>query len=62
MVVQYVRQHDSGYGDKFGGKTPMLETVGTGKGWVLRNGRAYPVTWTRASATRGPPTPERTAS
>jgi hypothetical protein len=53
VVIQYVRQHDSGYGDKFGGRTPKEETIGTGKGWVLRNGRAYPVTWTRPTATSG---------
>jgi len=53
VVIQYVRQHDSGYGDKFGGKTPKLETVGTGKAWVLRDGKAYAVTWTRTSLTSG---------
>jgi len=53
VVIQYVAQYDSGYGDKFGGKTPKLETVGTGRGIVLRSGRSYPVTWTRASATNG---------
>jgi hypothetical protein len=53
VVIQYVRQHDSGFGDKFGGKTPMLETVGTGKAWVLRDGKAYAVTWTRPSLTSG---------
>ncbi|HSN06954.1 MAG TPA: DUF3048 domain-containing protein [Candidatus Angelobacter sp.] len=53
VVIQYVRQHDSGYGDKFGGRTPKEETIGTGKAWVLRNGRGYPVTWSRPSATQG---------
>ena len=53
MVLQYVVQKDSGFGDKYGGRTPLLKTVGTGKGWVLRDGRAYPVTWTRSSATSG---------
>ncbi len=53
VVIQYVRQHDSGFGDKFGGKTPMLETVGTGQGWVLRDGKAYAITWTRSAATSG---------
>ncbi|MDA8437149.1 MAG: DUF3048 domain-containing protein [Actinomycetales bacterium] len=53
VVIQYVRQHDSGYGDKFGGRTPKEETIGTGTGWVLRNGRAYPVRWARPDATRG---------
>ncbi len=53
VVIQYVRQHDSGYGDKFGGRTPKEETIGSGKGWVLRNGRGYPVTWSRPTATSG---------
>ena len=53
VVIQYVRQHDSGYGDKFGGRTPKEETIGSGKGWVLRNGRAYAVTWARPRATSG---------
>ena len=53
VVIQYVAQRDSGFGDKFGGKTPLLQTVGTGKAWVLRDGRAYSVTWTRSSATSG---------
>jgi len=53
VVIQYVVQHDSGFGDKFGGKTPKLETVGTGTGIVLRNGRSYAVTWSRSSATSG---------
>lgn len=48
VVVQYVKQYDSGFGDKFGGRTPKEETIGTGKGWVFRNGKAYKVTWTRA--------------
>ena len=53
VVIQYVRQYDSGYHDKFTGRTPMLVTVGSGKGWVLRDGRAYPVTWKRPSPTSG---------
>ena len=53
VVLQYVVQKDSGFGDKYGGRTPLLKTVGTGKGWVLRDGRAIPVTWTRPSATSG---------
>jgi len=53
VVIQYVAQHDSGFGDKFGGKTPKLETIGSGTGIVLRNGRSYTVTWTRPSATSG---------
>jgi hypothetical protein len=53
VVLQYVRQTDSGYHDKFSGHTPKLDTVGTGKAWVLRNGMAYAVTWSRPSATGG---------
>ena len=51
VIVQYVREHDSGYGDKFGGRTPMAETVGQGKGVLLRDGRAYKITWERPTAT-----------
>lgn len=49
VVIQYVKQYDSGYGDKFGGRTPKEETIGTGQGWVLRDGQAWKVTWTRES-------------
>ena len=48
VVVQYVKQYDSGFGDKFGGRTPKEETIGSGKGWVFRNGKAYKITWSRA--------------
>jgi len=53
VVIQYVKQYDSGFGDKFGGRTPMLVTVGTGKGLVLRDGLVYPVTWSRPILTGG---------
>lgn len=53
VVLQYVAQSDSGFGDKYGGTTPLLKTVGTGKAWILRDGRAYPVTWSRPVATGG---------
>jgi len=48
-IVQYVKQYDSGYGDKFGGVTPMVKTVGHGKGLMLRDGRSYPIRWERAT-------------
>jgi hypothetical protein len=54
VVVQYVKEVDSGYGDKFGGRTPMTVTVGKGKGVVLRDGRAHKITWRRTKA--GKPT------
>ena len=53
VVLQYVRQTDSGFGDRYGGRTPKLATVGSGKAWVLRDGRAYAVTWSRPVATGG---------
>jgi hypothetical protein len=53
VVLQYVAQTDSGFGDRYGGRTPLLKTVGTGKAWILRDGRAYPVTWSRPVATGG---------
>jgi len=53
VIIQYCRVYDSGYGDKFGGRTPMTETVGAGKAVILRDGRAYDATWARAKATRG---------
>ena len=53
VVIQYVRQSDSGFHDKYGGRTPLLKTVGTGTAWVLRNGRAWRCTWTRPVATGG---------
>lgn len=53
VVVQYVRVQDSGYGDKFGEKTPLSITTGAGKGAVLRGGKSWPVTWSRPAETSG---------
>jgi hypothetical protein len=53
VVIQYVKQYDSGFGDKFGGRTPKEETIGTGTGWVLRGGRAWQVTWSRPAGKSG---------
>ncbi len=53
VIVQYCHVYDSGYGDKFGGVTPMTDTVGTGKAVVFRNGHMYRVTWKRTSADSG---------
>lgn len=48
VIIQYVKEVDSGYGDKFGGRTPRVVTVGEGKGLVLRDGRAHRITWERS--------------
>jgi hypothetical protein len=53
VIVQYVQVHPSGYGDKFGGVTPMSETVGQGKALVLRDGRAYTAAWSRPTKSAG---------
>lgn len=54
-VIQSVVQTDSGYGDRYGGKTPLVEVIGEGTALVLRDGRMWSVTWERpdmASGTR----------
>lgn len=53
VVIQSVVQSDSGYGDKFGGITPFIQTVGTGSALVLRDGLMWEVTWERASLAEG---------
>ncbi len=50
VIIQYVKETDSRYGDKFGGVTPLPRTVGRGRGLVLRNGRSYPIAWSRPEA------------
>jgi hypothetical protein len=53
LIVQYCDVHPSQFGDKFGGNTPLTETVGKGKALVLRNGRMWHTTWKRSSARKG---------
>jgi hypothetical protein len=53
VVLQSVRQYDSGFGDRYGGRTPMLVTVGTGTAGVLRNGQVWQVRWSRPTAQSG---------
>jgi len=50
LVIQLVSITPSEYGDKFGGITPFSETVGSGKGYVLRDGIAIAATWNRPAA------------
>lgn len=47
VIIQRVRQSDSGFGDRYGGRTPLIESVGRGQAIVLRDGRMWPVTWER---------------
>ena len=53
FVIQMVKVSPSEYGDKFGGVTPLSETVGTGKAYVLRNGERFVTTWNRPTAESG---------
>jgi hypothetical protein len=53
VIVQMADVYPSQYGDAYGGVTPMTETVGKGNALVLRDGRAYRVTWERRTADDG---------
>ena len=53
LVIQLVSITDSIYGDKFGGVTPLSRTVGTGKGFILRDGQSFEAIWNRTSETDG---------
>jgi hypothetical protein len=53
FVIQMVKISPSEYGDKFGGVTPLSETIGTGKAYVLRNGERFVTTWSRPTANSG---------
>ena len=47
-IVQNVKIEDSIYGDKFGGITPLSITVGSGDGFLLRDGKALAIKWERS--------------
>ncbi|MEY4443980.1 MAG: hypothetical protein RL301_59 [Actinomycetota bacterium] len=53
FVIQKVSITDSEYRDKVGGVTPFSATVGTGNGWILRNGFAVAGTWNRLDESSG---------
>jgi hypothetical protein len=53
VVIQYVDQKDSEFGDMYGGKTPVVSSVGTGEAVVLRDGQMWETTWTRATPQEG---------
>ena len=53
LVIQMVSITASEYGDKFGGVTPFSNTVGTGTGYILRDGKSYTATWSRPSSEVG---------
>jgi len=53
FVVQIVPITNSEYVDKLGGVTPFSNTVGSGLGYLLRDGQAIPITWSRANESVG---------
>ena len=53
FVIQLVLITPSEYFDKVGGVTPFSETVGSGKGFILRNGLAIEALWNRPTAEVG---------
>lgn len=53
FVIQIVSITDSIYKDKVGGITPFSATVGTGRGYILRDGKFIEGIWTRLSAESG---------
>lgn len=53
VVIQYVEQTDSGFGDRYGGHTPLAHVVGSGKALVFRDGRVWQVNWSRPSVDSG---------
>jgi len=53
FVIQVVELLPSEYGDKFGGVTPYSKTVGSGTGFILRDGKYFPATWSRPDELSG---------
>lgn len=49
LVIQMVSITDSQYRDKVGGITPFSQTVGNGRGFILRDGKTFNALWSRAS-------------
>ena len=50
FVIQNVEMSDSIYRGSDGSYTPLSETVGTGTGYVLRDGRSFKANWSRPTA------------
>lgn len=53
LVIQKVFITNSIYHDKFGGVTPFSATIGSGTGYILRDGEVFSALWSRLSATAG---------
>ncbi len=53
FVIQIVSITPSEYGDKFGGVTPFTATVGSGRGYILRDGKYISALWSRPTPDAG---------
>ena len=53
LVIQMVSITDSEYHDKVGGVTPFSQTVGIGRGFILRDGKTFIALWSRPTDTDG---------
>ena len=53
FVIQRVEISDSIYRGSDGSYTPLSETVGTGTGYILRDGRSFKANWSRPAAESG---------
>ena len=53
FVIQIVSITPSEYGDKFGGVTPFTATVGSGRGYILRDGKYISALWDRPTSDAG---------
>ena len=53
LIIQKVSITDSQFKDRHGGVTPFSATVGSGTGYLLREGKAIPILWNRPSAEVG---------
>jgi hypothetical protein len=53
FVIQNVEMSDSIFRASDGSYTPLSETVGTGTGYILRDGRSFKANWSRPTAESG---------
>jgi hypothetical protein len=53
LVIQMVSITDSEYHDKVGGVTPFSQTVGNGRGFILRDGKTFAALWNRPTDADG---------
>ena len=53
FVIQTVEMSDSIYRSADGSYTPLSETVGSGTGYILRDGRSFKANWSRPAAESG---------